>query len=130
MTPDQILSAVRTRLDEIEKVARQATPGPWRWVHTAGKAKFSLVGPGYLEHQVVVPSASGDVYPSVFDATHITAHDPQSVLTRVAADRELLAEYEGMAAQFTGHPMDVEVSGLWIALRLLARGLGINVDEE
>lgn len=95
-----LVAFLRARLDDRERTARAATPGPWcargvpyegfmpddpcivaadgRWV--AGLAYDGLSTS--IEHEVDA------------DAEHIALNDPASVLLDVAADRELIAAYQ------------------------------------
>jgi hypothetical protein len=86
-----LVTFLRERLDEREATAREATEGPWRWVDPGGKVKQALVS-GFRagEHRFVLPVASGDIYPSKFDAAHIALNDPQFVLDDVAAKRRIV----------------------------------------
>ncbi len=76
--------------DGQEATARAATEGPWKWQAVAPPHKYALVGKG---GRMVVPSRTPDVWPSVSDATFMEANDPASVLARIAADRQILADY-------------------------------------
>ena len=90
MTPEQLVSAVRARLDETERVALAVSIGPHkpeRW--TAARYKDDLRG-WRIDGQFscVVDSAFGP------DAEHIALHDPAAVLRRVAADRRVLERHQ------------------------------------
>jgi hypothetical protein len=85
MTLAEFLAA---RLDEDEATARDATPGPWRWVDPGRpKIKLALVGDGGL---IALLAAQADAYPSTFDAAHIVRHDPARALAEVEAKRQIL----------------------------------------
>ena len=131
MTPEQLVSAVRARLDETERVALAVSTGPHkpeRW--TAARYKDDLRG-WRIDGQFscVVDSAFGP------DAEHIALHDPAAVLRRVAADRETLDEHSphrrgacpvcwrvtARSSMREDYPCPT--------LRALARGLGIDPEE-
>lgn len=124
MTPVDDLAGWLTQVwDEQEKVAKAATPGPWKWQDPGPPNKMALLGDnGRL---MIVPSRTPDVYPSVYDADFMEANDPASALARIAADRKILAE-------FVARDKDVDLmlgpdclrqrewSGLRLALRIKA----------
>jgi hypothetical protein len=112
---EDLIDWLRRMIDEDERKAKAATPGPWSWVDPGGKVKQALVGPGY-PYQFVVPSAMGDVYPSVADAEHIARHDPARVLREVEAKRALLEE---TIRPYLNNGLTTG-NIAWLALRLLA----------
>lgn len=106
VTPEVLVSAIRERLDEIERKAETA-PGS-RWEATtddsiAGASVYDeqwrLLEPNHYDHDNPLsnrPGASGPMYiERARDAlvAHIALHDPSSVLRRVQADRRVLARH-------------------------------------
>lgn len=85
-----IVEFLWARLDEDEQVARRATAGRWAWIDPGGRHKIALVAVIATDWQMVVPSGSGDVYPSRWDADHIARHDPARVLREVEAKRRIV----------------------------------------
>jgi hypothetical protein len=103
-----LVAFVRACLDEDERVARAATPGPWRWEEPSGEEwptyDESLVSDGKMER-----FSEGDEYPASvlvgwgYDASgieanqadrdHIARHDPARVLAEVAAKRAILERH-------------------------------------
>lgn len=101
-----LLGRLITAIDETERIAREATEGPWKWVDPGGEWKQALVGGtkpwrSGIGWRVIIPSAAPDVYPSKFDAAHIKRHAPDSVLRGCAADRKMLAAVQ---RGIDGHP--------------------------
>jgi hypothetical protein len=121
-----LVTFLRERLDEREATAREATEGPWRWVDPGGKVKQALVS-GFRagEHRFVLPVASGDIYPSKFDAAHIALNDPQFVLDDVAAKRRIV--------DLCAHNLEFEDYGWSVAepvLKLLAAPFAQHPDFD
>jgi hypothetical protein len=79
---------LRARLGEVEEVAREATPGPWR-----ADCPDRLLGRAELrvgdEHLV----SSYDDADLQWEAAHIVRHDPARVLRDVEAKRRILDEH-------------------------------------
>lgn len=109
VTDDALVQWLTSCLDEIERVAREATPGPWRWGNElcwsppseecndhrhewghsgpdlkSGSGEVVVSSTGYDADQVIVSRA---------DAIHIVRHDPRSVLARVEAERALVVAH-------------------------------------
>ena len=82
------------RIAEDEAAARgclEYGEGRWRWIDPLGKVKQALVD----ERDVtVLPSAWGDVYPSVSVADHIARHDPARTLRECEAKRRIVERHE------------------------------------
>jgi len=92
MTTTVDLAAWLTQVwDEEERLAKAATPGPWKWQDPGPPHKMALLGDN--GRQMIVPSRTPDVYPSVHDGDFMEANHPGAVLARIAADRKILAEY-------------------------------------
>lgn len=85
MTPDERLRETRKVLDEWERLAGEATEGPW----------VAVVSPFYIE-SVEAPhrAVSTDQWMRQEDRLHIVAHDPAAVLRRVEAGRLMCDEWE------------------------------------
>ncbi|MFI6681856.1 DUF6221 family protein [Kribbella sp. NPDC050470] len=84
--------------DKDEQLARKATPGPWRhdprkhW-RKPGTAWFEeavFAGPAGKDAECIAGTGESDDPQSIYDAAFIAAHDPASVLARIAADRKIL----------------------------------------
>jgi hypothetical protein len=87
------------QLDEDERVAREATAGPWRVIDERGdQAEIESASTVYeWEHwnkgqpAAVVSDCDGCGAVAVKDAHHIARHDPARVLADVASKRKILA---------------------------------------
>ena len=88
-------------LNEDERIARAATPGPWRAHDTHlgqyGYAATVLSGDGNdTDLRAWLPSMSNEPWDEKrnvwADAAHIAAHDPARVLREIEAKRQLLAD--------------------------------------
>lgn len=75
------------QLDEIEAVAKEATPGPWEVI--GGGEYVTPIG-------VMVAPDDGGVSPE--DATHIATFDPSTTLALVAEVRELRARLSDVSS--------------------------------
>ena len=100
---------VRARLDEAERDARAAKPGPW---HADG-------GSVYATHPV------DEVVDYTESADHIARQDPARTLRRIAMQRELLDAYLEVAdldtpAAAYDYPHGHSI-GLGLAVRQMAR---------
>ena len=102
---DALVSWLRSTLSEIERVAREATPGPWV-VCDDGDARYPLPWVEALEVNVSEAEAwrsnvtrhpdggtPGGSVSTPANAAHIALHDPQAVLADVAAKRAILAQH-------------------------------------
>jgi hypothetical protein len=79
-----LVEFLRAALDEDERVARVATPGPWRL--DAGLRLPEQIDVVSVDYFTVCEDLEDT------DAAHIARHDPARVLAEVAAKRGLLAE--------------------------------------
>lgn len=112
MTEDLItwLSAV---LDEDERLARAATPGPWKdgagtvALHSTGMDEIT----GYVHEQA--------------DIDHIVRHDPAAVLADIAAKRQIVAIHNVWTAIY---PEDAVHE--WRRKDRRCIGCGFNSSEE
>jgi hypothetical protein len=95
-----LVTWLRVQLDEDERVALAATPGPWRhnpnkcW-RKPGTAWFEeavFAGPPGAEATCVAGTGETDDQQSMADAQHIARHDPARVLQEVEAKRRWLDE--------------------------------------
>jgi len=96
-----IVEFVNARLDEEERAAKAATPGPWRhnpnkhW-HRPGSVEFEesvFAGPDGSEATFVAGTGPSDDPQSMADAAHIALHDPARVLREIKAKRAIVAAY-------------------------------------
>lgn len=96
-----------TQFDEDERIAREATPGPWRAHDTHlgqyGYAATVLSGEGNDTNlRAWFPSMSQQPWDEARnvwnDAEHVARHDPARVLREIEAQRRLLAAYVQVAA--------------------------------
>lgn len=90
---DDLVRWLGEQLDEDERIARAATPGPWSadsTIHTesinAGDGTSVVAGGRW--------GGEASVFESDEDAAHIVAHDPARVLREIDARRRLLTVYE------------------------------------
>jgi hypothetical protein len=106
---DDLVAFLRERLDEDERIARPATPGPTPgpWRYSLGKQWHApedlptqanpeeFVAAGHRDDPVcvAVTGPAGDPQ-SIADALHIARHDPARVLAGVESTRQLLQWYE------------------------------------
>lgn len=89
------------QLDADERIARAATPGPWR----DEGGYVTDVGPDGLPRVQVTDHGTQDGEPEEdnpqgrADSAHIARHDPARVLREVDAKRRIIAEHERYAAE-------------------------------
>ncbi|WP_405964870.1 DUF6221 family protein [Streptomyces sp. NBC_00723] len=129
---DDLLKWLGEQLDEDERIARAATPGPWEWKREHGEP-WQPEPDGWLDYSGEYLAAAGDgatlfgpgMTPHA-DAVHIAAHDPARVLREIEAKRRIIAEVvpeiDGMEDRIDGEwgagdPTERESMAL---LRLLA----------
>jgi hypothetical protein len=100
---DDLIAFLRAQLDEDERIARAATPGPWRQHDTHlgqyGHTATVLSGEGNdTELRAWLPSMSQESWDETRnvwnDAVHITQHDPARVLREIDAKRGTIDRYE------------------------------------
>ena len=115
---------LKARIAEDEKIARDATQGPWKWYapeydRTLGTLETETYKDGSTGPTSSVVTAHGYDEPLVDisggDACHIAAFNPARVLAEVQAKREAIAHYESMdwEAECSGHQ---EYAGRFILL--------------
>lgn len=110
---NDLLAFLTARLDEDERIATAASPGPWITV----EAECDLVD---------VESELGHVVRSCrdcltegcdhFDAQHIARHDPARVLRDVEAKRKIIGQYERVRETRRAHPDDMPSTGAHLVL--------------
>jgi hypothetical protein len=98
---DALVAFLRQQLDTDERLARAATPGPWRYnpnkqwhapEHLAARTQGEeFVGAGPLDATIGVAATGPADHPqSMVDALHIAEHDPARVLRQAAAMRRIV----------------------------------------
>lgn len=128
----ELVDWLRAQLDEDERIARAATPGPWS-VNDESYAEWVIAANGT---EVVAGGRWGgeaSVFESTEDALHIAAHDPARVLRETDAKRLLMKQIFMYEAKIDGewgccHDADAIEAGMCDetspngieALRLLA----------
>ena len=101
---DDLTVWLNEQIDEDERVARLATPGPWRYNpatawHTPENLPELLdgaefVGAGPADATIGVAATGPADHPqSMADALFIARHDPTTALAETAAKRRILAEH-------------------------------------
>lgn len=87
-----IAAWLRNRLDEVEAVAKAASPSPWttdEYTSSANpRGRWMDIHAANMDS--VVDTESGNADPTYETARHIAMHDPASVLRQVAGARKLL----------------------------------------
>lgn len=129
---DDLSSLLLAAIEETERLAREATEGPWR----AGVRG----GPTVEAEGWTVASGVTDL-----DAAHIAHNDPSSVLRRCSADRRIVettrmaqGHYREVLAETEGDPgSSARVSDAWRqattwekAMALVAEGYGLTDHQE
>lgn len=102
MQIDDIAAWLGQVWDTDEGLARKATAGPWRhdprkhW-RKPGTAWFEeavFAGPAGKDAVCVAGTGESDDPQSIYDAAFIAQHDPETMLARIAAGRQILDEYQ------------------------------------
>ncbi|MFK0140684.1 DUF6221 family protein [Streptomyces murinus] len=102
---DDLVEFLRARLDEDERIARAATPGPWwhnpgkQWLSPDAFEKYDLhqgeefVGYGGPHPFTGAVASTGPAshMQAMKDAAFIAAHDPARVLREIDAKRRIIA---------------------------------------
>ena len=152
---NDLIEFLRARLDEDERVARAATPGPWRhnpgkqWLGPDAFEAYDLAkGEEFVGHGGPSPftgcvAATGPAsHPqSMADARHIALHDPARVLREVEAKRRILDMWESPEAAkhpggVDGRDPDEQMRDVAVAdaidevVRLLALGYSDHPDYQ
>ncbi|WP_326779695.1 DUF6221 family protein [Streptomyces longwoodensis] len=96
---DELVVWLRAQLDEDERIARGATPGPWKWTRGDG-SPWEPTASGWLDYTGEYLAGDGDgatlfgpgMTPHA-DAVHIALHDPARVLREIDAKRRIVDTY-------------------------------------
>lgn len=118
---DELIAFLRARLDDDERIAKAATPGPWS-VNDESFAESIRAADGT---EVVAGGRWGGeapVFESTEDALHIAAHDPARVQLEVESGRQAIAHYERVAAHRWKH-LDYELAVGAVEVQLKLRAL-------
>lgn len=96
---DELITWLRAQLDDDERVAREATPGPWESQWWGVRTAYEFDRPGYIHHgeRVTVATNSGTVgnrEAEIRNAEHIARWDPARVLAEIEAKRRILDEHD------------------------------------
>jgi hypothetical protein len=87
VTETGLVEWLRTQLDEDERIARAATPGPWKQARERGVEWVSSA-----EYWAVADCSDAD--PARENAEHVAAWDPARVLREIDAKRQTLDEHQ------------------------------------
>ena len=117
---------IEARLDELEAAARAATAGPW-FVEPVGD---------FGEKRAMIADVLSGLYgkdalnfgEDFATAEHVSLHNPAAVLTRVAADREILALHEPCEVDDYGVP-ECGTCNAWPCDTILALAEGLGWSE-
>jgi len=140
-----LVSRFSSTLDEIERVARAASPGPWRRHDThlkfGGHTATVMSGEGNdTELRAWLPTFETEPWGgkrNVWnDSVHIALWDPQAVLRLVAATRELIEKYRtaqttvdvSEGTVLTG-AMKINQRARLEAIKILAAGFGVTEED-
>lgn len=129
-----LVSRFTATLDELERVAREATDGPWIFDGDAVDVEPTTRGSEYIARYV------GDTWSDVTsmlpaDGAHIALWDPQAVLQLVAAAREVIAEYLRVRKLWSDaldrgdDSQDETVAHRYWSMRTLAAGFGVTEED-
>ncbi|MFC9949209.1 DUF6221 family protein [Streptomyces prasinus] len=105
---DELVQWLRAQLDEDERIARAATPGPWE------QSGIGEYGWGVSFGRAGAGVEAEDSDQGRADADHIAEHDPARVLREIDAKRRILADAAEYQPGMYGYPEMKDV------LRLLA----------
>ncbi|MDX3549527.1 DUF6221 family protein [Streptomyces europaeiscabiei] len=101
---DELVQWLGEQLDEDERIARAATPGPWT------QSGIGEYGWGVSFSRPGAGVEAEDSEQGRADAEHIAAHDPARVLREIDAKRRILAEcayWHGKLAKEAADPSPV-----------------------
>ncbi len=143
----EMVAWLGARLDELEAVAKAATPGPWEPHERHG---FDFTGEGFSQVTVWAEPRTGDDVETIAftadsgwdgadeaieNAAHIATHDPAAVLALVAGLRETAEFCVGLVDIADNEPRGYE--GITAAANMaeevlgrLATGLGWTAETE
>lgn len=114
---EDLIAWLRACLDDDEKAAKAATPGPWRhspdkhW-HRPGTPEFEesvFAGPAGDAATSVAGTGPSDDPQSMADAAHIARHDPAAVLADVEAKRAVLDATVGEIDRYGTMPPEAHI---------------------
>jgi hypothetical protein len=152
---DDLVTRLLAAIEETERVAQAATPGPWRYNpnkhwHKPGTCWFEeavFTGPAGKDAVCIAGTGETDHPEAMARAAHIAHNDPAAVLRRCNADRYIVESHPATAVfdpgssevpgfvcetcvQYDryGFPMD-DSSYPCTTLRKLAEGYGLEVGE-
>lgn len=111
---DELVRWLGERLDEDERIARGADPGPWK-SNSLGRHDQAAIKLGAPTSTSLIQF---DGSRAAANGAHVARHDPARVLREIEADRELLRQYAEVAANDVD---DVEYAHGW------ANALGLAV---
>lgn len=95
-----IVDFITARLDDDEKTARAARPGPWI---DEGGYSGPKIGVDYLMVPTDGSAPCNDAIPSA-DSRHIAHNDPARVLQEVRAKRAIISDLDGYCWVSPGNP--------------------------
>ena len=108
-------------LDELERKARAATPGPWCWIH--GDFADTLKRLGDQEVVLRIPDDDRSIYPHPRNCSYLVRSSPDVVLALIARIRELERGYGGLVAECEERTENPEGDYYSEHRELLARGV-------
>ncbi|GAA1676299.1 hypothetical protein GCM10009733_086580 [Nonomuraea maheshkhaliensis] len=117
---DELITFIRARLDEDERGARDATPGPWSYdpgkewydgddfvTMTNGQEFVGYGGMSLFRGAVCITGDAGHAQ-SAKDAEYIAGHDPARALRETEAGRRTLARHTPAPSAEAGPLQDAE----------------------
>ena len=125
---DGLVEWLRAQLDEDERIARAATPGPWvdqgGYVTDVGP-RVQVTDYGTQDGEPEEDSPQGRA-----DSAHIAEHDPARALREIDADRKLLAQFVEVGAREVDLDDAVEYADGWVNALGLAVRLRASVFSD
>lgn len=127
---NELIAKLNAALDEDERVAQEATSGPWSSDIPMAKDGVKAVAASCGDFEIWVADCRYEQMGpmAITNAKHIARHDPASVLRQVAATRKILTAYEEESAYLNANlRADGGVAhGLWTAIEAFAEAYGIE----
>jgi hypothetical protein len=121
-----LIKKIRAAIDEDERIALAANPGPWRFrIPNANHLdQYTIFGDGQPRGRDKLRNVcSVDLsWEKEANAAHIVLHNPDRVLAMVAAHREILELIEVLRADYQDNVAEH-------LLVTLAKGYGIEVES-
>lgn len=93
-TPSIVVEFITARLDEKQRLAEAARPGPW----FASGGVLSAAAGNYRDDIAEIWDPNNDHGDDEATTAHIACHDPSSMLADIAAKRQLLELWQRMDA--------------------------------